>query len=345
MAEINTFPYSALGYPDVNLKDLTQGIKNISHLVQLKTEGIEVLQEKAQRINLYSQRLDTIIRESLSILQVKLKNTLALTYFTTLEEIDKALISLDIDEESKSEMRKERINIIKNLANDIAQLKQLFIEKTELLDKSSSDLHNVVIIEGTDKVLQAEQLRQKQLTEDIATKELERKEIEKKRDKIIEALDVIRDHNLVDAFKDLIPIGENLSELDLAKPEIELLKQSLEITKKLLEQFSVGLKYIDLTDARKKLDNQIDTTSTRLIELNRQLEQSERLISGVNAVIKIDQEKRAVVAEAEKLSRAWHIFIHEIAALEGTSLDEAGLSKPLIKQQIYLESLIKQFTQ
>lgn len=229
MAEINTFPYSALSYPDVNLKDLTQGIKNISHLVQLKTEGIEVLQEKAQRINLYSQRLDTIIRESLSILQVKLKNTLALTYFTTLEEIDKALISLDIDEESKSEMRKERINIIKNLANDIAQLKQLFIEKTELLDKSSSDLHNVVIIEGTDKVLQAEQLRQKQLTEDIATKELERKEIEKKRDKIIEALDVIRDHNLVDAFKDLIPIGENLSELDLAKPEIELLKQSLEI--------------------------------------------------------------------------------------------------------------------
>ncbi|CNG32957.1 Uncharacterised protein [Yersinia enterocolitica] len=151
----------------------------------------------------------------------------------------------------------------------------------------------MVIIEGTDKVLQAEQLRQKQLTEDIATKELERKEIEKKRDKIIEALDVIRDHNLVDAFKDLIPTGENLSELDLAKPEIELLKQSLEITKKLLEQFSVGLKYIDLTDARKKLDNQIDTTSTRLIELNRQLEQSERLISGVNAVIKIDQEKKS----------------------------------------------------
>lgn len=110
-------------------------------------------------------------------------------------------------------------------------------------------------------------------------------------------------------------------------------------------QFSEGLKYIDLTDARKKLDNQIDTASTRLIELNRQLEQSEKLISGVNAVIKIDQEKSAVVAEAEKLSRAWHIFIHEITALQGTSLNEVELSKPLIEQQIYLESLIKQFTQ
>ncbi|MHA3360996.1 pore-forming cytotoxin subunit YaxB [Yersinia enterocolitica] len=345
MAGISTFPHSGLSYPDINIKIFSQGVKNISHLAQFKTTGVEVLQEKALRVSLYSQRLDVVVRESLSSLQVKLENTLALTYFTTLEEIDEALISQDIDEESKSEMRKERINIIKNLANDIAQLKQLFIEKTELLDKSSSDLHNVVIIEGTDQVLQAEQSRQKQLTADIATKELERKEIEKKRDKIIEALDVIREHNLVDAFKDLIPTGENLSELDLAKPEIELLKQSLEITKKLLGQFSEGLKYIDLTDARKKLDNQIDTASTRLIELNRQLEQSERLISGVNAVIKIDQEKSAVVAEAEKLSRAWHIFIHEIAALEGTSLDEAGLSKPLIKQQIYLESLIKQFTQ
>ncbi|HHB1472548.1 TPA: pore-forming cytotoxin subunit YaxB [Yersinia enterocolitica] len=342
MAEISTFPHSGLSYPDINFKIFSQGVKNISHLAQFKTTGVEVLQEKALRVSLYSQRLDVIVRESLSSLQVKLENTLALTYFTTLEEIDEALISQDIDEESKSEMRKERINIIKNLSNDITQLKQLFIEKTELLDKSSSDLHNVVIIEGTDKVLQAEQLRQKQLTEDIATKELERKEIEKKRDKIIEALDVIREHNLVDAFKDLIPTGENLSELDLAKPEIELLKQSLEISKKLLGQFSEGLKYIDLTDARKKLDNQIDTASTRLTELNRQLEQSEKLIAGVNAIIKIDQEKSAVVVEAEKLSRAWHIFIHEITALQGTSLNEVELSKPLIKQQIYLESLIKQ---
>lgn len=129
MAEISTFPHSGLSYPDINIKIFSQGVKNISHLAQFKTTGVEVLQEKALRVSLYAQRLDVIVRDSLSSLQVKLENTLALTYFTTLEEIDEALISQDIDEESKSEMRKERINIIKNLANDIAQLKQLFIEK------------------------------------------------------------------------------------------------------------------------------------------------------------------------------------------------------------------------
>ncbi|CNF57178.1 alpha-xenorhabdolysin family binary toxin subunit B [Yersinia kristensenii] len=345
MAEISTFPHSALNYPDVNIKALNQGVKNISHLAQLKTEGVEVLQEKALRVGLYSQRLDVNVRESLSSLQVKLKSILAQTYFTTLEEIDEALVSNDIDEESQSEMRKERLDLIKSLGNDIAQLRKLFIEKTELLDKSAADLHNVIIIEGTDKVLQAEQLRQKQLTEDIGIKELEIKEIEKKRDKIIEALDIIREHNLIDAFNDLIPTGENLSELDLAKPELELIKQSLEITKKVLGQFSAGLKYIDLTEARKKLDNQIDTISTRLTELNHQLEKSDKLVSGINAVIKIDKEKSIVVAEAEKLSHAWHLFINEIAALQGTALNEIGLSKPLIKQQSYLESLIKQFVQ
>lgn len=264
MAGINTFPCSCLNYPDINIKTFSQGVKDIFRLAQVKTAGAEALQEKALRVSFYSQRLDIIVRESLSTLQAKLKNTLALTYFTNLDEIDETLISHDIDEESKTEMCKERVNLINSLGNDIAQLKKLFIEKTELLDKSASSLHNVVIIGGIDAILQTEKLRRKQLTKDITAK---------------------------------------------------------------------------------KLNNQMDIASPRLTELNRQLEQSEKLISGVNVIIKITQEKSAVVAEAEKLSRAWHQFINEMTALQGTVVSEVGLSKPLLKQLSYLESLIKQFTQ
>ncbi|CNK45361.1 Uncharacterised protein [Yersinia frederiksenii] len=345
MAEVSTFPRKDLSYPDVNIKILSQGVKNISRLSQLKAEGVEVLQEKAQRVGLYSRRLDDVIRESLSGLHVRLKNLLTQTYFSTLAEIDEAMNSNDLDDESKAEMRQERQHIINSLSKDISQLNQLFSEKTESLDKTISDLHNVVIIEGTDTVLRTEYARQKRLVSDISAKNKERKNIEQQRDKIISALDVIREHNLIDAFSDLIPTGDSLNELDLTKPELELIKQSLDVVKKVLGQLSSGLKYIDLTDARKRLDNQIDVILASLTELNNKLEKVEQLISGVNAVINIDKERAEVLSEAEKLSRAWHMFISEITELHGASLNERHLSNLLKKQQNYLDLLINQLSQ
>lgn len=345
MFEINTFPRKDLSYPEFNIKILSQGVKNISMLSQLNTEGVEVFQEKAQRVGLYSRRLDDVIRDSLSGLQVRLKNLLTQTYFSTLAEIDEALTNDALDDKSKVEMLQERQHIINSLSKDISQLNQLFSEKTESLDKAISDLHNVVIIERTDTVLHASQARHKQLLADISTNEQEIKNIEQQRDKIISALDVIREHNLIDAFADLIPTGDSLNQLDLAKPELELIKQSLDLAKKVLGQFSSGLKYSDLTDVRKRLDNQIDVISASLTELNNKLEKEDKLILGVSAVINIDKERAGVLSEAEKLSRAWHMFMSEITELHGVSLDEHYLSNLLKKQQLYLDSIIKQLSQ
>ncbi|MCW7763742.1 alpha-xenorhabdolysin family binary toxin subunit B [Photorhabdus luminescens] len=347
MTEIVTFPQQAVVYPEINVKTLSQAVKNIWRLSHQQKSGIEIIQEKTLRISLYSRDLDEAARASVPQLQTVLRQLPPQDYFQTITEIDTALENTELDDETRNTLLEARSEHIRNLKKDVKNvIRSLFKEANQMASRIA-DVNNVVILERLEDSLKEEQARKVEIQSDIAKKEQNKDKLVIERNKIIESQDVIRQYNLADMFKDYIPNISDLDKLDLANPKKELIKQAIkqgvEIAKKILGNISKGLKYIELADARAKLDERINQLNKDRDDLETQLKGVEQRIAGIADVHQIDKERVTLLLQATKLEQVWNIFAKQLQNAINGKANQQNLPKIIHNQLAFLDDLALQY--
>ncbi|KGM27250.1 XaxB [Photorhabdus luminescens] len=347
MSEIITFPQQTVVYPEINVKTLSQAVKNIWQLSHQQKSGIEIIQEKTLRISLYSRDLDEAARASVPQLQTVLRQLPPQDYFLTLTEIDTELEDPELDDETRNTLLEARSEHIRNLKKDVKGVIRSLQKEENQMASRIADVSNVVILERLEGSLKEEQERKAEIQADIAQQEQNKAKLVVDRNKIIESQDVIRQYNLADMFKDYIPNISDLDKLDLANPKKELIKQAIkqgvEIAKKILGNISKGLKYIELADARAKLDERINQINKDCDDLKIQLKGVEQRIAGIEDVHQIDKERATLLLQAAKLEQAWNIFTKQLQNTIDGKIDQQDLTKIIHKQLGFLDDLALQY--
>ncbi|NHB97260.1 alpha-xenorhabdolysin family binary toxin subunit B [Photorhabdus stackebrandtii] len=347
MTEIITFPQNSATYPEINIKVLNQAVKNIWRLVQQQTSGIEIIQEKTLRVGVYSRDLDETVRISVPHLQTALRQLPPQEYFQTILEIDAALENSELDDETREALLEARLEQVRNLNKDVKNVILSLHNEANQLAGKIADVRNVVISERLGGILEEEQARKVELQANITQKEQKKTKLTEDRDKIIESQDVIRQYNLADMFKDYIPNASEVDKLDISNPKKEAIKQALkqgiEIAKKTLDNISKGLKYIELANARSKLDEQITQLNKVSDNLKTQLKETEKRITGIGAAQQIETERTTLLSQATTLEQVWSIFANQLQETIDSKTGQQDLTKLIHNQLEFLNNLESQY--
>ncbi|WP_387466212.1 alpha-xenorhabdolysin family binary toxin subunit B [Photorhabdus sp. RM323S] len=348
MTEIITFPQNSAAYPEINIKTLNQAVKNIWRLVQQQTSGIEIIQEKTLRVGIYSRDLDETVRISVPHLQTVLRQLPPQEYFQTILEIDAELENSELDDETRNTLLEARSEQIHSLNKDVKNVILNLHNEANQLTSKIADVRNVVISERLGEVLEEEQARKVELQADIAQKEQKKAKLAENRDKIIASQDVIRQYNLADMFKDYIPNASEVDKLDISNPKKEAIKQALkqgiEIAKKILDNISKGLKYIELADARSKLDEKITRLNKVSDNLKNQLKETEKRITGIGAAQQIETERTTLLSQTTTLEQVWSIFANQLQETIDSKTGQQDLTKLIHNQLDFLNNLESQYS-
>ncbi|MBD2814771.1 alpha-xenorhabdolysin family binary toxin subunit B [Xenorhabdus sp. Flor] len=334
-------------YPEINIKALNQTVNTIWCLAQQQTSGIEIIDEKAKQVGLYSRDLNEMIRDSLSQLTPILRQFTVESIFSTIREIDEALLDPDLGDGDRKALLKEREQSSLKLSKNAEYVIDKFSKRTSQLAEKIGDISNIVIAERLKDILTRTEAQAAKLQSDIEKKAEKRKKLDAERDKIIESQDVIRANNIADMFKDFIPSASDIDSLDFTDPKKEAIKQAIkqsaEIIRKVLGKISEGLKYIDLADARMKLSDQIDQIMEESKELKTTLWKTEQQLSGLKDMMQIDTERTTMLSEADKLEQAWRSFTNQLHKLSDKEVNQANITA-LIKGQLdFLDNLASQY--
>ncbi|NRN29747.1 alpha-xenorhabdolysin family binary toxin subunit B [Photorhabdus heterorhabditis] len=347
MTEIITFPQKAITYPEISVKTLSQAVKNIWRLAHQQKSGIEIIQEKILRIGVCSRDIDEAARDSIPQLQAVLRQLPPQDYFQTLIEIDTALENPELDEETRNTLLEARSEEISSLNKDIKNVISNLHKEANIMASKIADVRNVIIVERLEESLKEEQERKAELQADITQKEQNKAKLLPNRNKIIESQDIIRQYNLADMFKDYIPNVSELDKLNLDSPKKELIKQAIkqgvEIAKKILGHISTGLKYIELADARIKLDAQISQLGKDCDDLKTQLKGVEQRIAGIENAHQIDKERTTLLLQATKLEQIWTTFANQLQETTDNKTSQQDLSKLINNQLAFLDDLALQY--
>ncbi|KAA1184026.1 alpha-xenorhabdolysin family binary toxin subunit B [Photorhabdus heterorhabditis] len=347
MTEIITFPQKTITYPEISVKTLSQAVKNIWRLAHQQKSGIEIIQEKILRIGVYSRDIDEAARDSIPQLQAVLRQLPPQDYFQTLIEIDTALENPELDEETRNTLLEARSEEISSLNKDIKNVISNLHKEANIMASKIADVRNVIIVERLEESLKEEQERKEELQADITQKEQNKAKLLPNRNKIIESQDIIRQYNLADMFKDYIPNASELDKLNLDSPKKELIKQAIkqgvEIAKKILGHISTGLKYIELADARIKLDAQISQLGKDCDDLKTQLKGVEQRIAGIENAHQIDKERTTLLLQATKLEQIWTTFANQLQETTDNKTSQQDLPKLINNQLAFLDDLALQY--
>lgn len=342
MSTVTPLNAAGISNPTVNIGSIFQSTKNITRAAFFKTQQYQVLQEKSNRVKDYAQAVEAILRRQIPVLQAELENATPADYFNSIHEIDAALLDSGNDAGTITELNTERGHLIKELSEDLREANdKVGLAAKELGDKLSA-LAEVVLLERTEEPLALEQKRTAEKLAQIVEKEARIKDLQAQRKTITDAQEIIRAKNLADIFKDYLPDVSDLTSKDLAAPEVAAIKQAIDLTRKMLGNVSDGIKYTALADARNKLDGDIDRVNRDIAALRVDLEQEQAIIGDLGTVIKIDAERKIIVAEAGKIERSWNDFNRAVAALSGQDATLVNIEDVLGKQMNFLDDLAGQ---
>ncbi|WP_269667621.1 alpha-xenorhabdolysin family binary toxin subunit B [Xenorhabdus cabanillasii] len=334
-------------YPEINIKALNQTVNTIWRLAQQQTSGIEIIDEKAKQVGLYSRDLNEMIRDSLSQLTPILRQFTVESIFSTIREIDEALSDSNLGDGDRKALLEEREQLILKLSKDAEYVIDKFSKRTSQLAEKIDDISNIVIAERLKDILKQTEAQAAELQSDIGKKAEKRKKLDAERDKIIESQNVIRANNIADMFKDFIPSASDIDSLDFTDPKKEAIKQAIkqsaEIIRKILGKISEGLKYSDLADARMKLSDQVDQVIKESKVLKTTLCKTEQQLSGLKDMMQIETERTTMLSEAVKLEQAWSSFTNQLHKLSGKEINQVNITD-LIKGQLdFLDNLASQY--
>lgn len=342
MSTVTPMNAAGISNPEVNIGSIFQSTKNITRAAFFKAQQYQVLQEKSNRVKGYAQEVEAILRGQIPVLQAELENTAPADYFSSIHEIDAALLETGNDADTIAELKTERGHVTKELSEALREANdKVGLAATELGGKIA-ELAKVVLLERAEEPLALEQKRNDEGLAKIVDKEERIEEYRAERKKIVDAQDIIREKNLADIFKDYLPDVSDLSSEDLAAPEVVAIKQAMELTRKIVGNVSDGLKYTALADARNKLDGDIERLNQDIAVITGDLEREQAIIGDLGTVIKIDAERKIIAAEAGKIQRSWEDFNRAVSALSGQDATLVNIEDVLGKQMNFLDNLADQ---
>jgi len=338
-AKVTKFATDSVNYPEPDFQVIYQAIKDISRDPFFNTDEMIILQDKAKRAADYSLALRDLLDTKMVELATKLKGVDESENFSTIAAIDSELAKGTLSESDTKAAKEAREQIQQQINGALSSVLDAFNTAIDEVQSKLDDIGNVVIAERAEDKIKKQQGYQKDLNDQIEEKEAYKKELEKNRDKIIESQDVIRERNIADMFKDYIPGADDLKGLDLKAPEVEAVKQGAELAKKILGNVSEGLKYSQLTDARRDLDHKIDGVRKEISDLNGQRQAVEALIDDLGKVMNIDKNKKILISEVAKLVSAWTLFAGQMQNLDTTGAAEQNITKNIAGMRTYLDDL------
>jgi hypothetical protein len=143
-------------------------------------------------------------------------------------------------------------------------------------------------------------------------------------------------------YNDLIPGDEELDNLDLENAKIEVIKQGIIVAKKRLGILADGLDYIELVNARKAVEREIDEVKLNIQALKNDLKESNDLVDDLIAVQTIDSKRTILVNEVEKLPTAWKSFADKLANLSESEITETNVTRLVSTKELYLKKVLEE---
>lgn len=332
-------PINENSLPRIDVKKIIQTIRDISRLANFRHERSDVLQERAQRVVAYLNNLDKNMREAFPVLLTALKGASGQNYFSALEELSGALTSNDLSAQDRDLIEGEVTNIKANIESMLDRVAAKFTAHALLLEGEVRSLYKIEIDERADEPLKVAKERKARVLAQLNEQTLAKAICVEKRDVLVKAQDVIREFNLAEMYKNYIPEGKALDDLDIENPKKEAVKQAIELVRKVLGVVSTGIKYIELANSRNNLDKEIQSISLLMDGLNSDLQLAEDTLSDVSAVIDISQQRRVVGDEIISVVGIWAGFPVALGSLKKTDYTPAHLSVLLNRYKAHLQTL------
>ncbi len=334
MTDVTTFTSPNTSYPEPDFGLIAQTTKDISRLAIFQTDKMKGVTEKAERVSAYALDLQTILGEELVPLSTNVQSLDFTELFSSLTEIDRELASGKLSAEDTEEAKAAREELVGIFGAGIRGTRTKLRTAATRIQEKATEIGRVVLAERAQETLNRHLEKQPKLVTAIADKRDAREKIDADRAKIIAAQDVIRARNIADIIKDFIP--KDLEKLDLKKPEVEAVKLGVEVLKKILGEVSEGFKYSDLADQRKVLDGKIEELNLGIDALLADQRENDALVGDLEAVMKIDSRRAALVKEVNKLPVALSGFADQLEKLSGSAVTEASVTKLLGTIKSYL---------
>ncbi len=343
MADISQFPNHEQHFLPINTLVFSQAVKDIARQMFFNSSRYQILQDKARMVNLSATELDSLFRSALPQLQVQLANLNLSGYTQPIAEINQALAAGGLDVDTQQQLEAEQQRLLLSMQQTLRAAGKTLADFVTTADRRIQDIRDVVILQRTEGPLADEQQHLQQLQQQLQTKQALLKEISRDRSKLIACQDLLRQKNIMDTFKDYLPDPADLKSLDLAAPELELIKQSLALVQKMLGQLSAGVKYVQLAEARKTLDQQYDQVNHSINELTSELAASAQVLADLNAVVKVEQARQQLAAQASVFSQSCHYMLDQLHAALQPAQPSVGLN--LLVQQFsdYLQQTSDSF--
>lgn len=325
--------------PAFDVKKIVQTIRDISRLARFRIEHDDVLQERAQNVSAYLNNTDQTLRESFPVLLTALSAASGDSYFAALLELREAMGRNDLSAEDREMVSAEIGKIKCNVEAMLARVEARFIDCAQHLERDVCSVYKVEIDGRADEPLNMAKLRKARILAQLSEHCANKAKCQEQRDVLVKAQDVIREFNLADMYKNYIPSGKALDDIDMENPKKEAVKQGIELVRKVLGVVSEGIKYSELATSRNNLDKEIESIAQLMDGLNDDLQMAEDVLADAQAVVDVSRLRRVAGEEIMAVANVWKGFAMALERLHGTDYVQSDLTSLLGRYQAHLESL------
>ncbi|MCB0086935.1 MAG: alpha-xenorhabdolysin family binary toxin subunit B [Caldilineaceae bacterium] len=324
--------------PDFGI--IGQTIKNLSRLPFYKTDTMQSLQQKGQRIVNCGQSLDEILRTTLPKRQVQLQNSGLNSQLTSLDEIQAALQDGSLSADNRAALQAEITTIQQEIQAIITKIRTDFANSAAQIDRTVADMRSIVLQERAEDILTDKQGQLDNLNQELAALQSKRTQLQEEQAQLRKSMDVLNERNVADTFADYIPSAESLNGMDLKQPEVEAVKQGVELYRKIFKNISEGIKYSEMADALDTLNQRIRDVDGQREKAKSQRDDVNNSIEDLQTVMQIHVQRQTLTDEVEKISNAWRFFAQKLTTDAAATLDMSTVLNLFEQQQTYLSNLV-----
>ncbi|MBH8565891.1 alpha-xenorhabdolysin family binary toxin subunit B [Nostoc sp. CENA67] len=309
--------YSDLnGFVLPNVNTLKESKKNINTVaLSFNTNFIQDLQIKCKRLSTLVSELSLIIQDDNAQIRAELGNQSIDSYLNEIQEILVELQKPDLSEEDRLALQ-EGEQELKNLLNrEITNIRILVEEKEKRFSSKLHAITDILIKERLGDVITEKERQKTELINTISQKENRKQELIDERKVVIDSLDIMREENLFDIFKDMLPTDQDIEKLDLTQPKKAALQEGIRLYRKLFENISNGLEYAKLADHKDDLTNRISEIGEEIRAENRRLQEFEDELRDTSKMITISDQRSIYVEEVAKIIRSFRFFYCRLDSL------------------------------
>ena len=259
---------------------------------------------RVQKIAIRVEKLNTVIRNFIPILKIKLK------YILT-NEVN---ILAKKNHQGDSPLPTQLDALTKNFTDDLVDL-QLELEK--LINQINYTLESLTILhlDEPNKLKYSQFEKQKEALLNFKGKKQSKiDELNENLSTIVAAEEIILKNNLTNFFDKYFQEKELIDSIDISPNKKDILKLALSYIRNLLSMIDDGLEFHQLVDVRLYLNDQLVELREEVNTIDTNIFSISQLMSLSNEIGIIDTQKELIIAQTGKLKdywRSWSLFINQ----------------------------------